>query len=198
MAPFVLYTAVMSADSAPAAVVETGPAVFPATTPFYATRNETLEIHAVTRATFDGVIDGDVGYGTVYWIPGTHHVGAGTSISFDKGTPMPTMPGNTSDIIDILGIIAAIVLSALIIARHDIRAAQLNDLACRVVENAARLLPPSARETYLEEWTTWLQDLRTNGAPWHRRLAEVLSIVFVAAPRLALTLRWFPRRPVDR
>lgn len=141
-APFVLYTAVMSADSASAADVKTGPAVFPATTPFYVTRPETLEIHGATRATFDSVIDGDVGHGTVYWTPGTHHVGAGTSISFDKGTPIPTMPGNTSDIIDILGIIVAIVLFALVIARHDIRVAQLNDLACRVVENAARLLPP--------------------------------------------------------
>jgi hypothetical protein len=121
------------------------------------------------------------------------------SLSFAEGSgSMPTMSGNTADLIDILIILAAVILAVLILIRHDNRAAQLNDLACRVVETAARLLPPSARDAYLEEWTAWLQDLRTEGAPWHRRLSEVISIVLVAAPRLALTLRWFPRGPADR
>ena len=64
------------------------------------------------------------------------------------------------------------------------------------VQGAGRLLPATVRETYVEEWRGWLHDLRVDGAPWHRRLAELLSIV-LAAPRLAVTLWLTRQRAVD-
>ena len=65
-----------------------------------------------------------------------------------------------------------------------------------VARGAGRLLPATVRETYVEEWRGWLYDLRVDGAPWYRRLLELLSIV-LAAPRLAVTLRLAGQRAVD-
>ncbi len=68
----------------------------------------------------------------------------------------------------------------------------------RAVRHASRLLPADARNEYLEEWTAWMLDLRTNGTPPIRRWIELLSIVLVAAPRLAIILRAAARQAVDR
>ena len=54
------------------------------------------------------------------------------------------------------------------------------------------------RDEYVDEWQAWMCDLREAGEPWYRRLAELLSIVVIAAPRLAVTLRLGLRRAVDR
>jgi len=61
---------------------------------------------------------------------------------------------------------------------------------------AGQLLPAAVRDDYVEEWQAWLNDLHAASEPWHRRLAELLSIVLIAAPRLAVTLR-LRRRVVD-
>jgi PadR family transcriptional regulator, regulatory protein PadR len=63
---------------------------------------------------------------------------------------------------------------------------------------ASRLLPHIARDEHLEEWTMWMMDLRTEGTSWPRRLVEVVSIMLVAAPCLAVTLRLNRRRAMDR
>ena len=109
------------------------------------------------------------------------------------------MSGSAADLFAILAILATVGLSVLVIVRRDIRAGQVTGpLDARVIGVAAHLLPPSTRDEYLEEWTAWLQDLRAKRLPWHRYLGEVASIVFIAAPRLALTLRLPPIGPPDR
>ena len=65
-----------------------------------------------------------------------------------------------------------------------------------VLRKAGRLLPATEREEYVEEWRSWLWDMRETGQPWYRRLVELLGIVLIAAPRLAITLR-LGRRVVD-
>jgi hypothetical protein len=65
------------------------------------------------------------------------------------------------------------------------------------LEWAGQLLPDVIREDYIEEWQAWLSDLQQAGEPWYRRLAELLVIVLVAAPRLAIICRLGPRRTVD-
>lgn len=61
---------------------------------------------------------------------------------------------------------------------------------------AGRLLPEAIREDYIEEWQAWLSDLHQAGEPWYRRMAELLVIVLVAVPRLAIICR-LPRKTVD-
>jgi hypothetical protein len=65
------------------------------------------------------------------------------------------------------------------------------------VRGAGRLLPAAVRQAHVEEWQGWLYDMREQAEPWYRRLAEVLSIVLIAAPRLAVTARLANRRVVD-
>lgn len=65
------------------------------------------------------------------------------------------------------------------------------------LEWAGRLLPDAMAEEYIEEWRAWLADLHEAGEPWYRRMAELLVIVLVAAPRLAIICRLGPRRTVD-
>lgn len=59
----------------------------------------------------------------------------------------------------------------------------------RAIRVAARLLPTSARADYIEEWQSWMYDLSRERVPWHQRLIELLSVVFVAAPAMAVRLR---------
>lgn len=66
-----------------------------------------------------------------------------------------------------------------------------------MMSQAGRLPLQAVRAGYLEEWQGWLYDLREQGEPWYRRLIEVLSIVFVAAPWLAVTSRLGRRKVVD-
>lgn len=66
-----------------------------------------------------------------------------------------------------------------------------------VVRQAGRMLPSTVRGTYVEEWRAWLWDLREQREPWYRRLGEVLSIVFIAVPRLAVILRLGSQKAVD-
>lgn len=68
----------------------------------------------------------------------------------------------------------------------------------RAARGAARLLPASARDEHREEWAAWIIDLRAAGTPRRRRWAHLLTIVLIAAPRLAITLRLAARRAVDR
>lgn len=200
-APLIVCAAVMGADSAPVTgnARDTG-SVFTANTTYAVTSTEVLEVHEPTWALAEGgVTDGEPAQGTVYWGPGVHEVSAGTTLSFAEGTPMPRISGDIADLLGVLAIIAAIVLSVLVIVRHDVRVPRLaGPLAWRVAGVAARLLPRSARDEYVEEWTAWLQDLRADQVPWHRYFREVVSIVLVAAPQLAVTLRLFPRGSVDR
>jgi hypothetical protein len=62
---------------------------------------------------------------------------------------------------------------------------------------AGQLLPDAIKEDYIEEWQAWLSDLHQAGEPWYRRTAELLVIVLVAAPRLAIICRLGPHRMVD-
>jgi hypothetical protein len=48
------------------------------------------------------------------------------------------------------------------------------------------------RSELAEERRAWLTDLRTEGAPWHERLAHKLSLVLVAAPVMTVR-RWTAR-----
>ncbi|WP_433264552.1 hypothetical protein ACQPZF_35390 [Actinosynnema sp. CS-041913] len=68
----------------------------------------------------------------------------------------------------------------------------------RAITGASRLLPADVRDEYREEWAGWLLDLRAGGAPRTRWWIELLSIVFIAAPRLAVILRSAAYRKVDR
>ncbi|MGX7827449.1 hypothetical protein ACTG9Q_20425 [Actinokineospora sp. 24-640] len=67
----------------------------------------------------------------------------------------------------------------------------------RAVTGASRLLPVEVRDEYHEEWAAWMSDLRADGTPRVRRWIELLTIVLIAAPRLAVTLRAAARRAVD-
>ncbi|TDQ00149.1 hypothetical protein [Labedaea rhizosphaerae] len=67
----------------------------------------------------------------------------------------------------------------------------------------AKVSRPPTREDELEERRAWLADLREQGAPWHQRLVQRLSLTFVAAPVMAVrrglrshTVPWTPRRRV--
>jgi hypothetical protein len=62
---------------------------------------------------------------------------------------------------------------------------------------AGWLLPDTMKEDYIEEWRAWLSDLRQAKEPWYRRTAELLVIVLVAAPRLAIICQLAPRKTVD-
>jgi len=68
----------------------------------------------------------------------------------------------------------------------------------RAVSGASRLLPADVRGDYHEEWAAWMLDLRADGTPRLRRWIELLTIVLIAAPRLAIALRVAARRAVDR
>nr|CEL23486.1 hypothetical protein [Kibdelosporangium sp. MJ126-NF4]CTQ89100.1 hypothetical protein [Kibdelosporangium sp. MJ126-NF4] len=70
--------------------------------------------------------------------------------------------------------------------------------ARRALAIASRLLPHDVRDEHLEEWTAWLLDLRRNGTPRVRWWVELLSLVLVAAPQLAVVLRMRTGREVDR
>ncbi|MBB5960440.1 hypothetical protein FHS29_007064 [Saccharothrix tamanrassetensis] len=70
--------------------------------------------------------------------------------------------------------------------------------SCRSIVGASRLLPAHARDEYQEEWTAWMLDLRAAGTPRARRWTELLTIILIAAPRLAIILRTAARRAVDR
>lgn len=67
----------------------------------------------------------------------------------------------------------------------------------------AKVSRPPTREDELEERRAWLADLREQGAPWHQRLVQRLSLTFVAAPIMAVrrgsrtqAAPWTPRRRV--
>ena len=62
---------------------------------------------------------------------------------------------------------------------------------------ATWLLPSEARQDYAEEWRRWLLELREAGEPRYRRLIELLTILLVAAPHLAVILRLGRRRAMD-
>jgi hypothetical protein len=173
--------------------------VFTTRSTFEVTSAEVVEVSEPIWANVQGEADGESANGTIYWGRGVYEVEPGTTLEFPEGTPMPRTSGNSADFPAVLAILTAISLSVLLIVRRDVRAGQVADpLDARVVGAAVRLLPPNVRDDYLEEWAAWLQDLRANRVPWHRHFGEVTSIVFVAAPRLALRLRLFPRRPPDR
>lgn len=69
----------------------------------------------------------------------------------------------------------------------------------RALSGVGRLLPAEIRDEYCEEWAAWMADLRADGTPRVRRWLELLSLVLIAVPRLAVGLRWAAaRRAVDR
>lgn len=68
----------------------------------------------------------------------------------------------------------------------------------RATHGAARLLPIAVRHDYQEEWEAWLLDLRAVGTPRTQRWVHLLTIVLIAAPQLAITLRMVARRAMDR
>ncbi|QFZ18819.1 hypothetical protein [Saccharothrix syringae] len=92
------------------------------------------------------------------------------------------------------GGVAAVAASVVVQSRS--RGAE--GVAARIVTGASRLLPADAEEEYREEWAAWMLDLRADGTPPVHRWVELLSIVLIAAPRLAITLRLAARRAVDR
>ncbi|MFC5098121.1 hypothetical protein [Amycolatopsis plumensis] len=65
--------------------------------------------------------------------------------------------------------------------------------------SVGQLLPAEVRDEYREEWAAWMADLRADGTPRLRRWMELLSLVLIAVPRLAISLRWAAvRRAADR
>lgn len=68
----------------------------------------------------------------------------------------------------------------------------------RAVACASRLLPAGIRDEYQEEWAAWMLDLRIDGTRRLRRWLELLTIVLIAAPRLAISLRTAAQHVVDQ
>lgn len=68
----------------------------------------------------------------------------------------------------------------------------------RAVTGAGWLLPAHVRDQYREEWAAWMSDLRADRTPRIQRWIELLTLVLIAAPRLAVTLRVDARRAGDR
>jgi hypothetical protein len=69
---------------------------------------------------------------------------------------------------------------------------EINDgisLDQRALVASALLLPACERQEYLAEWRAWSLDMRKEGAPWHRQWIEILSLILVAAPCLAIRIR---------
>lgn len=97
-----------------------------------------------------------------------------------------------------LGVAVIFVAGLVTWVAAEIVAARPPRLATRdaMVRGAGRLLPATVRQEHVEEWRSWLRDLREAGEPRRRRLVEMLSILFVAAPRLAVILR-LDRRAVE-
>ncbi|KOX29421.1 hypothetical protein ADK67_10820 [Saccharothrix sp. NRRL B-16348] len=99
----------------------------------------------------------------------------------------------------ILAFALAILVIALLLAGEGItNPIEIGPWSDDVIAGASRLLPADARREYREEWAAWMIDLRADGTPRVRRWIELLSIILVAAPRLAITLRTTARRAVDR
>ncbi len=57
------------------------------------------------------------------------------------------------------------------------------------VRCASRLLPADVRHEQLEEWANWMLVLREQGMPRIQRWIELLTIILIAAPELAILLR---------
>jgi hypothetical protein len=169
---------------------------FAEATTYFARNTEYFEVKESILFAASGMLNGDPVKGSVFWnSSGTHEVGEGTVIHFSKGSAMPAMSTSLNDIAAVVGLILLILVVTLAIVRGDIRSLRPRaPLGWRAVHAAARLLPPTVQDEYVEEWTAWLRDLRAGGARWPKIVVEVLSIVLVAAPRLAMTLRLLPDR----
>jgi hypothetical protein len=94
-------------------------------------------------------------------------------------------------VVGVVGVVAVVVVSivGLVVERQGSGAGRGRGRRA-ALRGAARLLPARVRQDYLEEWQAWLADLRDEGQPWYRHLVELLSIVLIAGPRLAVRLRW--------
>jgi len=89
-------------------------------------------------------------------------------------------------------------LKAVATTRDVTSGARRSSWSSRAVAGVSRLLPVEVRDEYCEEWAAWMSDLRVDGTPRVRRWIELLTIVLIAAPRLAIALRLATRRAVDR
>ncbi|GAA2679843.1 MULTISPECIES: hypothetical protein [Actinosynnema] len=67
----------------------------------------------------------------------------------------------------------------------------------RSIRAAVCLLPAQVKDRYLEEWAGWMLDLRVDGTPRLRRWSELLKIVLIAAPKIAIARRFGAGRAVD-
>ncbi|XVS67846.1 hypothetical protein ACQPYE_17915 [Actinosynnema sp. CA-299493] len=99
------------------------------------------------------------------------------------------------------GLVATLIIRSLVTfmeTRSTFAQARRPLRSSRAVTNASRLLPADVRDKYQEEWAAWMLDLRTDGTPQIQRWIHLLSIVLIAVPRLAVTLRMAARQAVDR
>lgn len=94
--------------------------------------------------------------------------------------------------------LALLVIALLLAGEGFTNPVEIGPWSGDVIAGASRLLPADARREYREEWAAWMRDLRTDGTPRVRRWIELLSIILIAAPRLAVTLRTSARRAADR
>ncbi|WP_146174721.1 hypothetical protein [Umezawaea tangerina] len=92
-----------------------------------------------------------------------------------------------------------IIINVIALLRDRVASAAIpSDSTRRNFRGAARLLPTAVRDEYQEEWAGWMQDLRESGVPRLQRWLEHLTIILIAAPKLAITLRRAARRAADQ
>jgi hypothetical protein len=105
-------------------------------------------------------------------------------------------------LVALMSSIAAVMVAVVIVGLRVItrsRDAAVAPKRAQVFSRVGRLLPAEVRDEYCEEWAAWMADLRADGTPRVRRWMELLSLMLIAAPRLAIGLRWAAvRRAVDR
>jgi hypothetical protein len=99
-----------------------------------------------------------------------------------------------TSLMSVVAFVSVVILVRSWITHRRLTAAGLR--RTRAFGRIGRLLPAAVRDEYCEEWAAWMADLRADGTPRVRRWLELLSLMLIAVPRLAVGLRWAALRRV--
>jgi hypothetical protein len=123
---------------------------------------------------------------------------AGSVVGGDAVVGIAAITAAVGLVVVVGGVIAAAAADAVREKHESVRSRRERRISGgSALEWAGRLLPDAMAEEYIEEWQAWLADLQEAGEPWSRRMVELLVIVLVAAPRLAIICRLDSRRTAD-
>jgi hypothetical protein len=132
---------------------------------------------------------------------GSDAVAAGVAVADVVGVVV-VVGGGSSDagdvvVVVVVGVVAVVGVVLLTTLMNAISGTP-HFWSSRAVTSASRLLPAEVRNDYREEWAAWMADLRADGIPRIQRFVELLTLILIAAPTLAITLRLDRRRVTGR